>query len=264
MAKKLVPESKIAFRLRKLKWKIDEYRCAKNYTISNNVASFKTDKVLGSDLASNQEILFPNYRSIAPLFVHFEMPGYFQIPLIKPGSIVVDAGAYPGDFTVVASRMVGDSGKVYALEPNPKGQQYLEEMLKLNKVTNVEILPIALNDSPGRLNFFLDKDMFLDVRFNNSRYGQIEYCAETATLDDLFKNVPIDFIKMDIEGAELNAIAGGRKLIRDVKPSLAIASYHIVNGEQTAIALTKILKKEYSNVQTVYPMHQTTYAFNIK
>ena len=65
---------------------------------------------------------------------------------------------------------------------------------------------------------------------------------------------------MDVEGAELEAINGGEKTLRDNMVNLAVASYHIVDGKETYIELEKILSRFGYKTETSFPSHLTTYA----
>jgi hypothetical protein len=69
----------------------------------------------------------------------------------------------------------------------------------------------------------------------------------------------INFIKMDIEGAEIEAIKGAKKTLSN-NCGLAIASYHIIDGEKTCIQLEKLLSTLGYSVITSFPEHLTTYA----
>jgi len=252
----IVPESALALKLRELKWWFDERRNSRYYEIKNDVATLN----LGGEIG--QKIVFPQYNKVKPLYSHIDLPSYFQVPLIKEGSTVVDAGASPGDFTVVASKMVGPKGRIYAFEPDPDGRRYLGEMIKANDISNVTIIPLALDISSRKNTFFRHKMGLYDKRFNIRRYGQSIFRAEATSLDDFFKDVKVDVIKMDIEGAEINVINGAKRIIQEMNPAFIIASYHNVDGNPTSIKLEQILKSNYKNVKTLYKNHQTTYAYD--
>jgi len=71
----------------------------------------------------------------------------------------------------------------------------------------------------------------------------------------------VDFIKMDIEGAEIEALNGGTSLLKRKCVNLAIASYHVVDGSPTCGKLEKILLGLGYNVETANPQHLTTYGW---
>jgi len=66
---------------------------------------------------------------------------------------------------------------------------------------------------------------------------------------------------MDIEGAEIEALLGSKKTLIENNLNLAIASYHLINGEKTAKKVERFLRKISYTAFTNYPKHLTTYAF---
>jgi len=175
---------------------------------------------------------------------------------LKKGDVVLDAGAFTGDYTIFAAKKVGNSGKVIALEPDAKNRKILIKNIKHEKLSNVIILPVGLWGS----------NQFIDANFNglhSSIQNQGKNNIEVVKLDDLIKRLKIqklDFIKMDIEGAEIEAIKGSVNTLKKLHPELAIASYHLVNGKPTSIFLEKFLSDLSYSVHSGFPKHQTTYA----
>jgi FkbM family methyltransferase len=163
-----------------------------------------------------------------------ELPSYFPLDIPR-NALVVDAGAFPGDFTVAAARLVPD-GKVLALEPEPHNREYLERMVHLNGMgKRVEVLPYALSDRCGSDELIKGTNSSHLVSLA-SKSG-VTFKADTVDLDSLLngENRPM-IVKMDIEGAELLAIQGAsRTLSRGAQ--FAIAAYHVVRGQPTHRAL---------------------------
>ncbi|MBL7074573.1 FkbM family methyltransferase [candidate division KSB1 bacterium] len=188
--------------------------------------------------------------------------GYLKKYSIQRGDIVIDAGAYVGIFNLIASKMVGDEGRVIAFEPNRENYKKLLNNIKLNDVTNVTVLKKGLwskntklqlnNEYPGVSTFLFDRTKSEHVVF-----------VPTVRLDDEVKKLginTINFIKMDIEGAEIEAIKGCKKILKHNDVKLAIASYHIVNGQKSCFKLEKLLSKLGYQTETSFPEHLTTYA----
>ena len=191
-----------------------------------------------------------------------ELIGYEKHYNLKEGDVVIDAGAYLGHFTVYAAMRVGARGKVVAFEADPYVYRMLLRNIRLNNLTNV----IAINKGV----WSHDTELAFDSRGNAS---QIVTGAEhTKTL---VKKIPVvgldaemqrlglpraDLIKMDIEGAELEAVQGARRLMEYPNCHFAIASYHVVNGVQTSVTLEKFFRSNGHFVVTEYPAHLTTYA----
>lgn len=191
-----------------------------------------------------------------------ELNGYFSAgsKIIGEGDIIYDGGAWPGDFTVVASQMTGPTGKVFAFEPNPHHRIDLETVLKLNKCKNVEIVPLAFSDKTKMVRFIIDGAGSRIVLDNTLEAIEVE----STTLDAFTnQNQKPDLIKLDIEGMEVAMLNESRDTIKRYHPSWAIASYHRTSAyQQTCHLLESRLRENYKNVFTTYPLHKTTFAFN--
>lgn len=202
-----------------------------------------------------------------------ETPPYFFSHFIKEESIVVDAGAFPGDFTVLAAKIIGSRGKVIALEPNLKNRVYLEKVLLLNGVADrVKVLPYALSDGIKKVyltgNALLSKVISTESGLRPNENKEI---ISTVSLDELLDQHDLLFndelasqvvVKMDIEGSEIEAIDGAKKtLTKGVK--FIIASYHTVNGQRTAEVLEKKFKLADYRSTLINPSHLTLLAEKI-
>jgi len=141
---------------------------------------------------------------------------------IRPNTVFWDIGANVGFYSLLASKLVG-SGKVFAFEPVPRNLSYLRKHLSLNCVTNVEVLPIAVSDRNGTSSFELEETGYMG---HLSSEGKIT--VPTATLDSLVeegKVLPPDYVKMDIEGAELLALCGAARTFQRSRPILFLATH---------------------------------------
>jgi FkbM family methyltransferase len=212
-------------------------------------------------------ILFPltslTYIGLIPI----ELPGYFAMDNLKKYSLIVDGGAFPGDFTVAAAKSMGE-GKVIAFEPDPSNREYLERVVKINKVSDkVEILPFALSDRVGEA--YLHSNLTgSTISYDSFSRNPIKkrVCVQTTTLDNVLEkrgvlnNDEQILVKMDIEGSELDACDGAINTINNGAVFL-IASYHIVNGEKTFPQLERIFSKlEYQTIEA-YSKHLTLMAY---
>jgi len=107
---------------------------------------------------------------------------------------------------VIASKVVGDEGRVYAFEPDPESFALLEANIRLNGLTNVVAEQKALSNEPGVLKLFLNPNNRGDHRIYQPKKGtEREFVeVEAVSLDDYFAgdDRPIDFIKIDTQGAE--------------------------------------------------------------
>ncbi|HWH79239.1 MAG TPA: FkbM family methyltransferase, partial [Candidatus Binatus sp.] len=144
--------------------------------------------------------------------------------VIRPGMVVLDIGAFVGWYALLAARQVGDRGKVYAFEPDPRNYELLCENLQLNKVHGRVIpLPRAVSDSPGVQQLFLHGGDQSRSSLIPSDGGEKTTRVTTVVLDDfLDRNLQIDVIKMDIEGGEVNALRGMRGLLARAAPTVKL------------------------------------------
>ena len=154
---------------------------------------------------------------------------------VRPNTVFYDVGAHVGFYSLLASALVG-SGKVFAFEPVPRNLVYLREHLALNHVTNVEVLPVAVSDKTGMAPFHMEQTGFMGCL---SSEGSIT--VPTATLDSLVQDgriPPPDYIKMDIEGAELLALQGANETLRHYKPVIFLATH----GREIRLGCSRLLE----------------------
>jgi FkbM family methyltransferase len=133
--------------------------------------------------------------------------------LLKPGMVVMDVGANWGYFSLIAAHLVGASGRVLALEPHPRLSSMLAENVATNRLRQVHALAVAAGGGSGTRAFvgFDERGGNWGVsRAARDREGADFVCA-TRAVDDLIDEYGIgivDLVKIDIEGAEADAIAG--------------------------------------------------------
>ena len=135
---------------------------------------------------------------------------------VKEGDVVGDIGANIGYYTLILSKLVG-KGIVYALEPETKSYNLLKENIFENKINNVVALNLAVSRVEGKNNLFFGKDTHGGGSIINYQQCAGSERVITTTLDKLFEECTIDFLKMDIEGSEFNAMMGGEKTLEKIK-----------------------------------------------
>ncbi|MCC3154451.1 FkbM family methyltransferase [Hymenobacter sp. BT770] len=167
----------------------------------------------------------------------------------KPGDTVVDIGAGLGEETCVYTTLVGQLGKVYAIEANPQVYDTLYQVVKLNKFTNVEPYNMAINNITEKVRIDDAPTSYLSSSLNNISKGTVyevdgipfkEFCASHAIKE-------IDLLKVNIEGAERflkTAFADSRLTIHNV----AIACHDFRYAEEgNEFFRTKQLVNDYLN-----------------
>lgn len=135
---------------------------------------------------------------------------------IKKGDVVLDIGANIGYYTLIFAKLVGESGKVYAFEPDPDSFALLKKNVEINGYKNVVLIQKAVSNKTGKIRLYLCEDNKGDHRIYNSHDDRKSIEIEAIRLDEYFKNYngKIDFIKMDIQGAEGGASQGMFNLLK--------------------------------------------------
>lgn len=143
--------------------------------------------------------------------------------LCSADDVVVEVGAHVGTHTMVLSRLVGESGRVYAFEPQRILFQTLCANMALNSITNVECFQAAVSSETGCV---LIPDIRSDVEFNfggisvdNFEHG---IKIPKVTLDQFLDLGRLKLLKVDVEGMEFEVISGARRTIDRFKPVLYV------------------------------------------
>ena len=134
---------------------------------------------------------------------------------IEEGMIVIDIGANIGYYTLIASKLVGDKGKVYAFEPDIRSYNLLVKNIKINKCNNVIPILKAVSNKSGNSTLFINnlEATSSSLSKENCRNRTNSIKVKTVTLDESFGK--IDIIKMDVEGAERIIIEGGKRVLKN-------------------------------------------------
>ena len=165
---------------------------------------------------------------------HVAMDGFWEIWVtqffartLKPGMVAVDIGANYGYYTLLFGDAVTHSGRVLAVEPNPRAASLLRETVLLNGIaghTNVveaALGPPGLSESRLFVPSREPKNAHL-VDHDNLSDGETMAVAVT-TLDELTADFArVDLVKIDAEGAEIGIVAGMQEVIRRHRPELVL------------------------------------------
>ncbi|WP_205474147.1 FkbM family methyltransferase [Nocardioides sp. SYSU D00038] len=150
---------------------------------------------------------------------------------VGPGDTVVELGANIGYFTCVFARSVGPTGRVVAYEPDPRLREIATRNLESHGFGGwSEVRPSAVSDGPGRATFYRagrnygNNSLFRD---RADAIGGSTFEVDLVTLDDDLADLPdrIDFVKMDIQGAESHALSGMDKILADRPPRLMLLEF---------------------------------------
>ncbi len=138
---------------------------------------------------------------------------------LKPGGTFVDVGANEGYFSVIAATRCGEKGKVYAVEPQERCHAAVRENSRLNGCNNIEIVPLVVSDHCGEAELHLHSATNTGATsiWRRSRSGIRTVKATCRPLDALLEShgiATVDLLKIDIEGAEYEAVIGSQQLFR--------------------------------------------------
>lgn len=148
----------------------------------------------------------------------------FGYKLLSAGDCVIDGGANQGIFTCAFAAAVGNSGHVYAFEPQSYAVSCIRRNAALNSMTNVTVFEGALSDRTGEIFLVMDLDpvaAFTTFQVQGTNTARVK----ALTIDDLANSHQVrdvQFVKLDIEGAELRALRGAQSMVQRSKPRICI------------------------------------------
>ncbi|MGH9692103.1 MAG: FkbM family methyltransferase [Candidatus Acidiferrales bacterium] len=182
---------------------------------------------------------------------------------LRPGDCYYDVGAHTGFFSIIASRLVGRSGRIVAFEPDPTNAAGLRANIARNGITQIAVIQAAVWSSPGEVTFERASDASNRTQGHvtsmmDPRLAQISVPA--VRLDDIVfeaRNPAPHLIKMDVEGAEWGALQGASRLLSEVKPKL-LCEVHDPNQMGQIRAYLERFGYEAEEWQPVHP-HYSDY-----
>ncbi|WP_299667492.1 FkbM family methyltransferase [uncultured Polaribacter sp.] len=211
--------------------------------ITSNKIRFKRNK-------KNKTFIFKhNKKSIetnTPLYtVYKDFEIYTKLYTPKKDDVILDIGANSGIISLYFASIL-KNGIVYSIEPDSNNVTNIKNNLNLNpKYKDSIIIDNSLIwNEVSKIKFHEDSSVASSIFYKGENSKTV--LKETITLDTwVEKNNlnKLNFIKMDIEGAEVEAIQGAIHIIKKFKPNFAIASYHIIEGQPTYLKLEKLFKK---------------------
>lgn len=165
--------------------------------------------------------------------------------LIQPGSTVIELGGNIGYVSVYLASLVGSSGHVFVFEPAPANLVYLER--NTAALAQIEIVPAAASDVAGQVSLYVEgltgqnntlvRDYWVFAKnrqraFSNELYERIDVEAMSVDTFVQSRRIKPDFIKIDVEGAELLALLGMTRCLREDRPALMV---EVTNDEEAVM-----------------------------
>jgi FkbM family methyltransferase len=163
----------------------------------------------------------------------------FVSRFLRPGMTVLDVGAHHGFYTLLLSKLVGPEGRVFAFEPSPRERRTLLRHVRINRCGNVNVEALALGSEEGNASLFVVQGE--QTGCNSLRTPASDVPGEfiptpvrIVRLDDWLdaqKIERVDFIKLDVEGGELEVLRGAEDLLERHPRLLILAELQDVRAE---------------------------------
>lgn len=203
------------------------------------------------------------YGNVQTVLTHFILKQYYfsRGIVIRPeaGDVCIDGGACRGEVSLQFANSVGEHGAVYGFEFVPSNLEVFVQNLKLNPDLSrrIHVVPHALWHTSGSEIPFSESGPSTNLLAGPR--GNVDQKASTLTIDDLVKREGlerVDFIKMDIEGAEAEALMGASQTIQTFTPRLAICVYHKKDDFYRIPTLIQQICKDYAFYLDHYTIHR--------
>lgn len=155
---------------------------------------------------------------------------YFDVFVPREHETFVDCGCYDGSTAFRFAGWCAEGGvvydKIWSFEPDHKSFERCQKIL--GSLERCQLFPYGISDKSGTVSFMANG--YEDAKIVKNAVGQAGLqTIEVVRLDEFIKNERVTFIKMDIEGAEYDALKGAEQIIKEQKPRLAISVYHNAN-----------------------------------
>lgn len=172
----------------------------------------------------------------------------FVESFLRPGMTVLDIGAHHGFYTLLASRKVGPQGRVLAVEASPREREKLDLHLRINRCNNVQIESRALGEAEGNAQLYLVNGG--QNGCNSLRKPQVSDPTEAISVQvECLDNVlcdhrieKVDFIKLDVEGAELSVLKGAPQLLTNRPRPAILAEVYDIRTKPWGYAAREIIR----------------------
>lgn len=166
--------------------------------------------------------------------------------LIRPGFVVLDLGANIGYYSLLFAKLVGPNGHVFAFEPDPATFELLQRNINENHCSNVTAFPLAVSNASCGARLYRDRFNNLDHRVIQPEQECTIVEVEAVRLDEFlpgYLSGTIDFVKMDIQGAEGMALTGMRTLLTKPDRIMLLTEYWPMGLEESGVGSEAFLRE---------------------
>ena len=220
----------------------------------NNVIEVNGSKleVIPGDLGTSLELLLFN--------IHEPISTKIVTETVQKGMTCLDVGANIGYYVILESTILGDQGRIIAIEPSPQNFEFLKKNIEMQRVKNIDAFNFAAGDKNGYINFVSDE--------NESNSGRVipdsavsDWPGPVAklpvkTIDSFLGEIgvdKIDFLRMDVEGYEYHIFQGMKNTLKKSKPIIQIELHKSIMGVETTKKLLEELKNEGYELKSYVP-----------
>jgi FkbM family methyltransferase len=222
---------------------------SKNFVIEVNDTQLE---VIPGDLGTSLELLlFKTHEPISTQIVK---------ETLEKGMTCLDIGANIGYYVTLESKVIGDQGKILAIEPSPLNFEFLKRNMELQSTKNIEVFNFAAGDKIGQINFVMDENESNSGRVISddkvTKWSGPVTKLPVKTIDSFLDEIKIDkidFLRMDVEGYEYHIFQGMKNTIKKSKPIIAIEVHKSIMGVETTKKWLNELKNEGYELKSYIP-----------
>jgi len=231
-------------------------RKVKHYSLSNLQTDYA--EVFGNKLFLSKKGLA---LSISHYGTYEELESKIMEEKIEMGNIVVDVGANIGLHTLNMARIVGNTGQVFAFEPDPSNFEILKKNVKINNYKNIILEQKAVGDKHGRTTLYQSDHPGKHRIFPQTEQAKSQVQVELTNLDNYFDSDmtdKINFIKIDVEGLEFSVLKGMKNILKNSKKIKILFEFMPENAMEVGFTPIELLNYLTSNDFKLYCMDNKT------
>ena len=232
-------------------------RKVKHYSLSNLQTDYA--EVFGNKLFLSKKGLA---LSISHYGTYEELEAKIMKEKIKVGNIVVDVGANIGLHTLNMAKIVGNTGQVFAFEPDPSNFEILRKNVKINNYQNIILEQKACADKYGRTTLYQSDHPGMHRVFPQTKQAKGQVQVELTSLDKYFidSNLAdkINFIKIDVEGLEFSVLKGMKNILKNNKKIKILFEFMPKNIMEAGFTPIELLNYLISHNFKLYCIDEST------
>jgi FkbM family methyltransferase len=168
--------------------------------------------------------------------------------LLAAGATFLDLGGNKGDFALFAGAIVGPTGQVFCFEPLPSNVEWINRSIEKNDFSHVKVVEACVMAKPGEAILHVGQKSGWNSIFART-YDTPQLKCRGITLDDFIAEQRlqhVDLVKIDIEGAELQALSGASKMLKDLRPIMLVDVHrHVIGNEGVALLAGIVEANDY-------------------